>query len=271
MEGRVFTPPKLTPLNLDLSSLSGGGALPAQYEGETHDQCAVYCRYRGGWLSVTVANSPEADVFADGTCLLDERIGPPLDGRLSLGQLCLYAGITIRGKLPPHADDDDGPYKDLSGATTFCDAWLDSTLETAQELVDRLTTLIPDTCIVQPLFESHNMIGARLCTSAADISSSQFYLVPGTRPSKEQLAAVVSYARSGTFSQKRRSSQYPSGALEGKCSATLGGIISKRQSAGNFVLPGRRATAFIKAFRCGHRLARATNAGGRSLPPSMRP
>jgi hypothetical protein len=144
---RFFTPPKLAPLNLDLTRLSGGGWCPAEFDGETHDGRHVYCRYRGGWLQVWVANELGLDAYISegGSCVLDQRIGPPLHGGLSLGQLCRYAGISINREIPPlpteaeiqgiHRLDD---LKDLGGDVTHYSLVQYSTPLIAQRLFGRL-------------------------------------------------------------------------------------------------------------------------------------
>ncbi len=140
-ERRFFTPPKLRPLNLDLASLDGGGWAPAQYEGKTHDGRHVYCRYRGGGLSVWIANEPGANAYSEGACILEERIGPPYHGGLSLGQLCHYTGISINGFTPPLPDDlqsHEEVLKDLGGAVTHYNFIEYSTPLTARHLFNRL-------------------------------------------------------------------------------------------------------------------------------------
>lgn len=144
---RFFTPPKLPPLNLDLTRLSGGGWCPAEFEGETDDGRHVYCRYRGGWVQVWVGNEPGLDAYVDegGNCVVDQRIGPPYHGGLSLGQLCHYVGISINGKMPPLPTEAEiqGIYrlddlKDLSGDVVFYELVQYSMPSTTVRLFERL-------------------------------------------------------------------------------------------------------------------------------------
>lgn len=141
MASRFFTPPKLKPLGLQLRHLRGGGSAPAQYYGETLDGRDVYCRYRGGQLSVHVGRVPEVDALEDGQVLLKETIGPPLDGTLSAKQLCALAGMSVSGgvdQAPLRGDD-----LDLSGATTFWSAWLPCTTPHARRVLAKLRTDLP--------------------------------------------------------------------------------------------------------------------------------
>jgi len=143
---RFLTPPKLSPLGLDVASIDGGGWAPAQFEGETHDGRQVYCRYRGGWLSIWIANAPGLDALSEGTCLLEERIGPPYHGGLSLEQLCRYAGITINGTMLELNSEDEMQkegWKDLSGNSTHYKFVQYSTRETARRLFDELSIRVP--------------------------------------------------------------------------------------------------------------------------------
>ena len=194
LDRRLFTPPKLVPLNLDLASLDGGGSCPAQYEGETHDGREVYCRYRDGYLSVTVASAAGADALRDGTCLLEECIGPPLHGDLSLGQLCHYAGITIAGvlpRLPTRAEKKMRPYFDLSGTTTFYDFHVASTIATARACLSRLQSQLPDASLVRLLRdERFRLIGAQLYHSADDVDDYGCLLLLGDRPSTKTLESL---------------------------------------------------------------------------------
>ncbi len=141
-----FTPPRLRPLNLDVVSLGGGGVSPAQFDGRTSDGRNIYCRYRGGWLSVHLSQEPGGEAYG-GTTLLEANIGPGLHGALSLGQLCRYAGITIAGRSPPMPSQSviaKNGLLDLSGDTTFLDLGIESTEATALKLYDDIVNLIPD-------------------------------------------------------------------------------------------------------------------------------
>ena len=194
LDGRLFTPPKLTPLNLDLASLRGGSSCPAQYEGKTHDGRDVYCRYRNGYLSVTVANAAGADLFSDGTRILDERIGPPLHGDISLGQLCLYTGMTVDGeqpRLPTRAEAKENTYFDLSGETSFYFLSVDSTVSSARKFLGRLLRNLPDTSLVERLWdERFSLIGGRLYDSADDVKTNRCHLLLGQKATEAALTQL---------------------------------------------------------------------------------
>ncbi|WP_238364782.1 hypothetical protein [Mesobacterium pallidum] len=98
-DGRFFTPRPPAPLNLDLASLSGGGAYPAQFYGETHDGRAVYVRYRGGALSVQIAPEPGEDAVR-GETVLDWDDGPPWDGELSRRSSAAWPGSRSTARCP---------------------------------------------------------------------------------------------------------------------------------------------------------------------------
>lgn len=153
---RYFTPPKVDPINLDVASLYGGGYAPAQFEGETHDGREIYCRYRDGQLTVQVAENPGEELPVplpkDWPCLLKVIIGPPLHGGMTLAQLCHYAGITINGERPPPPtlrEMEDGNSDDLSGARTFYNVWLDSTLATQKRFLNSAFEKFPEMTVVQ--------------------------------------------------------------------------------------------------------------------------
>ncbi|GLS20705.1 hypothetical protein GCM10007874_37220 [Labrys miyagiensis] len=102
------------------------------------DDCEVYCRYRGGNLSVHIAAHPGEEAYA-GDALLEAVIGPYLHGGLSLGQLCRYAGITINGYAPPLPTAVEilkEGLLDLSGETTFLDLGVICTHPSAIEFYD---------------------------------------------------------------------------------------------------------------------------------------
>lgn len=141
MSGRFFTPPKLEPLGLKLRNLGGGGYAPSQYAGEATDGRHVYCRYRGGQLSVDISRAPGGDVMQDGETILKQVIGPPLDGTLSAKQMCKLAGITVSGAI------DQGPLEgdenDLSGAVTFWFFMVPATVEGARVLIGDIWRKLP--------------------------------------------------------------------------------------------------------------------------------
>ena len=209
---RFFTPPKLLPLGLDLAELSGGGFCPSQFEGLTHDGRDVYCRYRGGWLSIQVSNKIGADVFNDCTILLDVGLEPPLDGSMALWELCKYTGITINGKTVNKPDkvitpkrvkpqklgyidyvdmiksiDDVVPFEndleandDLSGEMSFYNAHLESTIITARAMVDSVAKHFDNVVILQwDEVEKYKTYKARIVKTSAEINKLDSYLLIG--------------------------------------------------------------------------------------------
>jgi hypothetical protein len=56
------------------------GMYPSQWEGETADGQHVYIRYRGGWLSVGVGNTPDAAVDDEDTFGIDVDASTGYDG-----------------------------------------------------------------------------------------------------------------------------------------------------------------------------------------------
>ncbi|MCH9809090.1 MAG: hypothetical protein K0U74_15300 [Alphaproteobacteria bacterium] len=168
-------------LNLDLSQLSGGGVCPAQFDGKTHDGREVYCRYRGGWLSVTIANVVGADCLSDGNDVLAIQLGPPLHGGLTLGQLCHYAGITINGQMPslPTPEEmNSHSAKDLGGDWSYFNFWVNSTIATQRSFLECVLGAFDDCRIVQPVFtENYNLSGWEECRSADDLKSDFFSVV----------------------------------------------------------------------------------------------
>jgi hypothetical protein len=164
-----FTPPRLEPLHLDVVSLGGGGVSPTQFYGQTSDGRNVYCRYRGGWLSVHVSLEPGGDALGKGATLLEAGIGPGVHGSLSLCQLCRYAGITIAGQSPPMPSESEiaeNGFRDLSGDTTFLDLWIESTEATALQLYDDIVNRIPDMIGAQQLQTSQRQYS--ICRTSAD-------------------------------------------------------------------------------------------------------
>lgn len=178
---RFFTPPRISKLNLDLAELSGGGHGPAEFEGKTHDGREVYCRYRGGWLSVTIANFVGGDCLYDGTEILGVQLGPPVDGGMTLGHLCRYAGITIKGVLPPPPTAEEiicYSAKDLSGHQSYFNVWLDSTHSTQRAFLGKMLREFDHCRIVEPVVVGRSdIVGWRECKSADDISADFFSVV----------------------------------------------------------------------------------------------
>jgi hypothetical protein len=112
-----YTRPRLEPLGLDLAEISGGGGMPAQFEGRTVDGRYVYIRYRGGQLSVHLGAPNGSDSPLDTEELLSTSIGPPLDGYIDLEQVCELAGITLNGK--PFEHSPISGVRDWTGYTTY--------------------------------------------------------------------------------------------------------------------------------------------------------
>lgn len=185
---RFFTPPtdKGPLLGLDLKELTGGGACPSQYEGFTHDGLHVYCRYRGGMLSVSLASKPGAMAHKDGETIYKQHLGPPLDGYVSLAQVCHFAGLTINGELPALGVDDptEGREKDLSGATSYYYASVDSTLGSAEKFLKVLCE--SDTVMVlQHDIDSHyRSLAPRICRSLTDLTETDVTVIFEQFPDK---------------------------------------------------------------------------------------
>lgn len=140
---RFFTPPTIAKVDLCVASLSGGGACPSQYRGQTHDGREVYIRYRGGVLSINVANAPR-EKAQSGVEVLNVELGPPLDGSISAQQLISLTGLTVDGvdesQLLPQAEVE----RDLSGATTFYGAHeVSATNHGAFVFLERLWSAFP--------------------------------------------------------------------------------------------------------------------------------
>lgn len=132
-----FTPPVVPPVSLELADLGGGGACPTQFYGNTTDGREVYVRYRGGGLTIHVGNAPGRDPLKEGTCILDVRLGPVLDGVISLRQFLRLTGLSVPYTLAEDEAEDEE--NDLSGATSFWRAVsLPTTEAGAQAVVDTL-------------------------------------------------------------------------------------------------------------------------------------
>lgn len=187
---RWFTPPTVEPLDLDLSFLSGGGACPAQFEGETHDGRDVYCRYRGGVMKVRIAKRPDGSVFdEDADTVLTENIGPPLHGSINLGQFCRLAGITIDGVLPPLPSPEkmtQEGYYDLSGATTFYDVWVNSAVQTQRDFIEAVMDWSDATLMTRIYDDNYQTTGTRLCTSVTNIEAHDVIVVIGPVPDEQE-------------------------------------------------------------------------------------
>lgn len=140
-----FTPPKLPPLGLKLKSLEGGGRSPAVFCGETEDGHPVYVRYRGGWI-----HFHQGEIGASNEGPLPEviaaRIGPPLDGSMVVEQACEILGLDVPGMRPVSHDvlmegRRGDPVCDLSGDTTFWDAFIYTTEAGVPDILGVLSSL----------------------------------------------------------------------------------------------------------------------------------
>ncbi len=190
---RYFTPPRAEPLDLDLARLNGGGYAPAQFFGETHDGREVYVRYRGGQFSVHVANEPGSDALGGGTCLVDTTIGPPLDGGISIEQVCNYFGITINGTCPPMSTPEQMLHngcRDLSCATTFYDVWLSSTFDPQKRFLTAALTALPAATWIEPVLDGFTVKGLRICPSVESLASDHSYIVLGGSLIAEAVASL---------------------------------------------------------------------------------
>jgi len=143
------TPAPPTPLGLDLAALSGGGSLPSQFYGMTHDGREVYVRYRGGGLRVEVAKTPGAELL-DPEIVLEADIGPYLDGYMTLARFCAQFGVTVNGSLPEDLDPRAHRQADFSGATTYWDAIYRSVpSRTAREILAIASDAFPGSVLCQ--------------------------------------------------------------------------------------------------------------------------
>ena len=140
---RFFTPPTIPKVDLCVASLSGGGACPSQYRGQTRDGREVYIRYRGGVLSIDLANAP-SEKAQSGVEVLNVELGPPLDGTISAQQLISLTGLIVNGvdesQLLPQVEGE----RDLSRATTFYGAHkVSATNQGAFVFLNRLWNAFP--------------------------------------------------------------------------------------------------------------------------------
>ena len=126
-EARFHTPQPVPKLGLDLVSLTGGGPLPAEFNGETTDGRALYARYRGGRLAIWLADRPGADPVHGGCELVRVDLGPPWRGTLSCGQLMRLADLRVPGPVPsPSFAHEEF---DLDGSQSF---YFDAVLATSE-------------------------------------------------------------------------------------------------------------------------------------------
>lgn len=191
---QFHTPPKVTPLNLDCISLDGGGWAPSQFEGKTQEGYNIYCRYRGGYLSVEISNEPGGDPLNNGHLILVAGLGPKLHGAMSLGQLCSIAGITINGMQPPMPSLPEmrkNGWLDLSGASSFYDFYMECTVETAKHAATIAHNILEEAYFVETIRNNdHQIIGAVLRNTAAEFETSDPTIIFGVKPSASKLAKV---------------------------------------------------------------------------------
>ncbi|MGR3511306.1 MAG: hypothetical protein ACU0GG_00975 [Paracoccaceae bacterium] len=172
------TPEPPAPLGLDLAELSGGGSLPSQFYGMTHDGREVYVRYRGGGLRVEVAKTPGADLL-DSETLLDIDIGPYLDGYMTLARFCAQFGVTVNGSLPGETDPRAHRQADFSGKTTYWDAiYRAVSNSTAREILETACAAFPGCVLCQvERDESFKCVGVtRVAPDTAN--DGQLWLIP---------------------------------------------------------------------------------------------
>lgn len=182
-EGRFHTPPLVDPLNLDLKTLEGGGYAPSQFWGETHDGRKIYCRYRGGRLTIDLADRPGAELDDDGVRLLTVGIGPELAGSMPLFQLCQIAGLTINGVQPPAPVGTEllkSGADDLSGRTTFFALRHDSTPRTARRLLSFVEEIFGSLqCIGEPTGFDETLPATSIAhETTRDVKSADVYFLP---------------------------------------------------------------------------------------------
>ncbi len=189
-----WTPPRVDPLNLDCKSLSGGGACPTQFYGTTHDGYKIYCRYRGGYLSIKLSNEPGGDAIRNGRQILGVDLGPPLDGAISLGQLCTIAGISLNGEKPPvpkPSEMREERWLDLSGATSFFDLRYKSTKKTARAVVDTILRAHDEAYLVEYMQEDKcHRVGSTLRRDASLLNTLCPTILIGRKPTSGDLSAV---------------------------------------------------------------------------------
>lgn len=153
--GRFFTPPRIPKVDLCVTSLSGGGACPSQYRGQTSDGREVYIRYRGGVLSIDKSCVPSEGEHPR-IEVLNIELGPPLDGTISARQLISLTGLKV--------DDLDGGQLlsesevelDLSGKTTFYRTHeISATNEGAMKLLSLLWSEFPSCQVAEITWSQH--------------------------------------------------------------------------------------------------------------------
>lgn len=147
-----YTRPEISPLNLDLVRLDGGGSCPSQFFGTTADGDSLYVRYRGGWLSFSYRPGSQTEKF------LEQRIGPRYHGDILMEQVCDLLGLTLFGTTPPFTEDDrvkaaeKRRILDWSGRTTYWEEELQVTKTGGERFVELLQTTFHDLCILEVEF-----------------------------------------------------------------------------------------------------------------------
>lgn len=174
------TPQLPEPLDLDLAHLSGGGACPSQFTGETHDGTEIYVRYRGGRLTVGIT-----DQQGTRNEILRCEIGPHLDGSISLTQFCEYFGVTVRGVIPTETAPDAHRNSDLSGQTTFWKAYQQQvTVETARDILGACGEALPNALLVEPLTTDRFQLERLVHTTPQGIVNDLCWVIDGAQDLK---------------------------------------------------------------------------------------
>ncbi|MEO1307716.1 MAG: hypothetical protein AAFV38_07230 [Pseudomonadota bacterium] len=174
---RLFVVPRTLGLGLDLEKLEGGGAAPAEFNGLTPDMRDVHCRYRGGQLSVYVADQPGGDPVREGVLQYEEHVGPSLHGAMTLGQVCHLAGLSIGGTRPDLPDATElatGALRDLRPGTSHYQAWFSLTPGTAQSWL-----MAQDIVLRMPGSDLTGSFHGVRCRSSDDVRGEWFRIVLG--------------------------------------------------------------------------------------------
>jgi hypothetical protein len=159
---RFFTPPKIPKVDLSVTSLSGGGACPSQYRGQTSDGREVYIRYRGGVLSIDMSRVP-SEAEQPRTEVLNIELGPPLDGTISARQLISLTGLKVDDldgdELLPEAEVE----LDLTGKTTFYRTReISATNDGAMKFLSLLWSAFPSCQVTEITWSQHEGRNERL-------------------------------------------------------------------------------------------------------------
>ena len=190
---------KVTPLDLDLKSLSGGGRSPSQYYGETHDGLKVYCRYRYGTMEVRLSSVLENDYYKMESLMYSD-VGSQYDGFISITQFCEVAGITVNGKIPEgnHTSEELAVEHDLKGTTTFYEFYKDCTLETQSDILEEIFSW-DDTTVIERGLDDEPGEGIVVCSSSKDLTQNYIKVIIGPEPSPVELEqldkSIVSTSR----------------------------------------------------------------------------